>query len=284
MAITTFVSTVWGESLLRSLNKNYVSVANCTREYEGDIREMGATVRVLGLNNVTVKDYTKNADMSAPEELDDFTTLLKINNAKYFNFQIDDIDRVQSKPELMEAALQNASRALADEADRVVYEVCRASQNNYEPSEKVTPETIVREILKAHTLFCNQCGYNPSDVVLEVSPRIAAMIVEAKMNLLTNNTNTVENGYLGSIGGCKIYVSTKIYSRLNGSDIWTHDCIMRTKRAVAFAEQISEIEAYRPERRFADAVKGLHLYGCAPIHENELLVVSIPADQDGEQI
>ena len=102
---------------------------------------MGATVRVLGLNNVTVKDYTKNADMSAPEELDDFTTLLKINNAKYFNFQIDDIDRVQSKPELMEAALQNASRALADEADRVVYEVCRASENNYEPSEKVTPET-----------------------------------------------------------------------------------------------------------------------------------------------
>lgn len=31
--------------------------------------------------------------------------------------------------------------------------------------------------------------------------------------------------------------------------------------ALTFAEQIAKVEAYRPERRFADALKGLHLYG-----------------------
>lgn len=31
--------------------------------------------------------------------------------------------------------------------------------------------------------------------------------------------------------------------------------------ALTFAEQIAKVEAYRPEKRFADALKGLHLYG-----------------------
>ena len=30
-----------------------------------------------------------------------------------------------------------------------------------------------------------------------------------------------------------------------------------------FAEQILKTEAYRPEKRFGDAVKGLHVYGAA---------------------
>ena len=49
------------------------------------------------------------------------------------------------------------------------------------------------------------------------------------------------------------------------------NAVMRTKRAVAFAEQLSEIEAYRPEMRFSDAVKGLHLYGAKVIYPTELV-------------
>ena len=35
----------------------------------------------------------------------------------------------------------------------------------------------------------------------------------------------------------------------------------RGNEAVTFASQIVENEAYRPERRFGDAVKGLNVYG-----------------------
>jgi hypothetical protein len=44
--------------------------------------------------------------------------------------------------------------------------------------------------------------------------------------------------------------------------------------ATTFAEQINEVEAYRPERRFGDAVKGLHLYGAAVIETNALAVLT----------
>ena len=55
---------------------------------------------------------------------------------------------------------------------------------------------------------------------------------------------------------------------------------MRTKRAIAFAEQLSEIEAYRPEKRFADAVKGLHLYGVKVVYPEEMVVVELGTYKD----
>jgi hypothetical protein len=54
-----------------------------------------------------------------------------------------------------------------------------------------------------------------------------------------------------------------------------HMCIARTKRAISFAEQLSEINAYRPEKRFADAVKGLHLYGAKVVCPNEMVTLEI---------
>lgn len=284
MAITNFIPTIWSESIIQKLNQKYVCVANCNREFEGEIREKGSVVKVCGVNNITVQDYTKNTNIESPETLVDVGYSLRINTAKYFNFQIDDIDRTQAMPNLMDAALRNASAALASEAEKVVYQTCAASTNIYAPMDIVTPDTIVHEILAARTRFCNTCGCMPDDIVLEVSPRVAAILIEAKVNLLTNNNDTLETGYLGSIGGCKIYVSTQVTSNLDIDNMWKHTCIMRTKRAVAFAEQLSEVEAYRPELRFSDAVKGLHLYGCAIMHPTEVLKVVLPTDTDADVV
>ena len=120
MAITNFIPTVWSEALLHSLDKKYIGVANCNREYEGEIREKGSSVKVCGVGDVSVSNYQKNTNMSAPETLSDTARDLIIDQAKYFNFQIDDIDRAQCTPRLMEAAMANAANALANEADKYI--------------------------------------------------------------------------------------------------------------------------------------------------------------------
>ena len=283
MAITNFVPGIWSESLLKNLDQAYVCVANCTREYEGEIKEKGSVVKICGVENVVVRDYDRYQNIKTADELKDFSATLRINVAKYFHFQIDDIERAQANPQYMEAALLNASHALAAAAEEVVYTKCNCSENIYQAKGPVTPETVIHEILTARTRFCELNNCIPNDLVLEVSPRVAALIVEAKINLLHDNRDSVENGYLGSVGGCKIYITNQIIPYLNENDIWAHDCILRTKRAVAFAEQVSEVEAYRPELRFADAIKGLHLYGCEVIYPNEVFIVKLPVDRDGEQ-
>ena len=45
--------------------------------------------------------------------------------------------------------------------------------------------------------------------------------------------------------------------------------------ATSYAEQISKVEAFRPEKRFADALKGLHLYGSKVVRPSGLVVASV---------
>jgi len=273
MAIKNFIPTVWSENLYQELDKKYIAVANCNREYEGEIRERGNTVRICGINDVTVSEYTKNANMSAPAALSDTVRDLVIDQAKYFNFQIDDIDRAQSSPKLMEAAMKNAANALANDADSYVFNLYSQAGKTL-TSEAVTTENIVDLLIDARTALFEGNVSDPGDIVIEVSPEIAGLILKAKVHLSTDNTDSLEAGCIGSIGGCKIFVSNNIV-KVEGESGYTHKCFARTKRAIAFAEQLSEIEAYRPELRFADAVKGLMLFGAKIVYPEEIMLLNL---------
>ena len=67
---------------------------------------------------------------------------------------------------------------------------------------------------------------------------------------------SLDAGCIGKIAGCSVYISNNVQVTAD-DDGESHHCFARTRRAIAFAEQLSEIDAYRPELRFADAVKGL---------------------------
>lgn len=272
MAITNFIPTIWSETLYQELDKKYVAVSNCNRDFEGDIAECGSVVKICGLNNISIGNYTKNTDMSVLNTLNDNACELVINQAKYFNFQIDDIDRAQSSPKLMDAAMKMAADHLANTADQYIYSLY--SEASQKMAATPTPETILEIILNAREKLAEQNVSDFSNVVLEVSPWVATMILKAKIALDTDNSAAMQNGYLGSIGGCQIFVSNNVFHELDNAKIHSY-CYLRTKRAIAFAEQISEVEAYRPEKRFADAVKGLHLYGAKIVYPNELVVIDL---------
>ena len=66
----------------------------------------------------------------------------------------------------------------------------------------------------------------------------------------------LRSGYIGSVAGFEIYESNNCVK--SGS---AYTITAQVKSACTYAEQIVETGAYRPEKRFADAVKGLHVYG-----------------------
>lgn len=270
MAIINFISTIWSENLLKQLDKKYIGVLNCNREFEGDIKEQGSIVKICGVGNVTVSDYEKNTDMTTPETLSDTLSLLRINQAKYFNFQIDDVDRAQSNPKLMDEAMRTAAAALANAADAYVYSLYSESATTV-TEDAASAENIVNHIIDLKTKMMKANVMNSDDIVIEVSPEVAALLLKAKVDLGSDNYDALENGVLGKIAGCKIFVSNNVF--VDEEDY--HKCVVRTKRAVAFAEQISEVEAYRPEKRFADAVKGLHLYGAKIVYPTEYMILNL---------
>lgn len=273
MAITNFIPTIWSETLYSELNKNFVAVNHCNRDFEGDIKSKGSVVNICGVGDITIKDYTANTDMTNPQELEDSVTKLEIDRAKFFNFQIDDINKAQATPKLMEAAMQKAAEAIANEADKYVFSLYSNAGTTVEKTG-ATSDTLYEVILRAReSLYENNVGDNV-ELFLEVSPKIASMLLLSKINNPIINDATLESGYLGSIFGCKIFVCNNV-NITQSSNHLIHHCILRTKRAIAFADQISEVEAYRPEKRFADAVKGLHLYGAKVIYPKEMVCINI---------
>ena len=267
--IKNFIPTVWSETLLHALDKKYIGVAHCNREYEGDIREKGSSVKIVGVGNVTISNYTKNANMSMPEQLSDSVRELTIDQAKYFNFQIDDVDRAQSLPHLMELAMANAAAALANEADSYVFSLYSGAGYTVQ-NESVSAENVVDTLIAARTRLFKQGVSDPADIVFEVSPEIGELLLKAKITLSTDNTEALDAGCIGKIGGSPVYVSNNV-ATIEDEDGTHHNCLARTCRSIAFAEQLSEIDAYRPELRFADAVKGLHLYGAKVIYPQEVV-------------
>ena len=274
MAITSFIPTIWSEALAKSLDKQYIGIANSNREYEGEIKEMGSTVNVCTLGNVTIGNYKRNQDIAAPQELDGTVRSLVIDRAKYFNFQIDDADRAQAVPKVMEEAMRAAAAALASEADKCVYEQHMYATHSI-MTQRGTVDNILDMILQARTKLYENNVAPGTEVVLEVTPQIAELIFKAKLNLSTDNNELLETGCIGSLAGFKVFVTNNIIKTHDANDNTCHNCYARTKRAIAFAEQLSEIEAYRPENRFADAVKGLHLYGAKIIYPDEFYVFDV---------
>lgn len=272
MAITNFIPTIWSEHLLQYVDYNRVAVNHCNRLFEGEIREKGNTVRICGLAGIAISDYQKNADIKSPNILNSVQNDLTIDQAKYFNFMIDDLDRTQSNPKVMEVALNTAASALASEADSYIYNLYTDAGKTLDIDDP-TVDNIFDSILDAKTDFF-YTSTSLDEIVLEVSPRVASLILKSKVKYATDNTDSFEKGYIGSIGGCKIYVSGNIIVEDEDNGYERHKCFLRTKRAIAFAEQFSEIEAYRPESRFADAVKGLYLFGAKVIVPSEFTVLN----------
>ncbi len=267
MAIQNFIPTIWSENLLTSLDRQYIAVANCNRDFEGEIKERGSTVKICGVGDITIGDYTKDTDMSSPQALSDTVRELEINRAKFFNFQVDDIDKTQCSPKLLDAAMRNAANALANEADAYIYSLHGEAFQNV--SVDLASVRVIDVILTAREYLYRYGVSDPSDIVIEISPVIATALIKEQAEMFSYNNDILTGGCIGSIAGCKVFVSNNIV--VEDGPVNTHHCFMRSKRAIAFAEQLSEIEAYRPEKRFADAVKGLHLYGAKVVYPYELI-------------
>ncbi|MBQ7380608.1 MAG: hypothetical protein IJW69_00835 [Clostridia bacterium] len=273
MSVANFIPTIWSETLYEGLVGQCIAVKNCNREFEGDIAGIGSEVKIVGIGDVNIQNYTPNSTIGDPDILSDSVRSMSIDHARYFNFMIDDVNRVQASPKLMGAALKNAARGLANVADREVLALHADAANSIDVTA-ATEENLLNPFIEARNILYKNNVTDSSEVVFEVSPDVAARLFKDKMELVTNNNELLENGCLGSIMGCKVYVSGNVAVDEEGGKLY-HRCIARTKRAIAFAQQLQKIEAYRPEGFFADAVKGLYLYGMKVVYPTEMVRINV---------
>jgi hypothetical protein len=266
MSYANFIPTFWSEKLQRERERDAVAISLCNRDWEGEIKNVGDTVTINGVVRPTVAQYTKNSTVITPENLNGAGTQLKIERADFFAFEVDDVDKRQAAGNIMDAQMKEANEAMSDSADDYIYTKYTDFGAEVDATG-LTSATVISKITEALTKLWNNKVPKKAEVYLEVSPNFAAKMLLADILFTTPNDKIMENGFMGRLKshlGIKVYMTTGIYN--DGTNDW---CVMRTKAAIAFADQLEKIEAYRPENSFSDAVKGLHLYGAKVVRPKE---------------
>lgn len=265
-----FIPTVWSTKLQTERDRVCVAANLCNRDFEGDIKKVGDSVKINGVKRPTVQQYKKGQTIITPEDLSDQSTNLKIERSDYFAFGVDDVDQAQASGNLMNTQMQEAAAAMAESADSYIYGKYGDAGKVIDCSNLTSANTFSKLMEAFQALWAaNVPGNEP--ISIEASPGLMGKILLAKLSKGTPNDDTIKNGFQGQVDrllNSKLYLSNGIYN--DG----TYDyCFVRTAKAIAFADQLSKTEAYRPENAFSDAVKGLHLYGAKVVRPKELVVL-----------
>ena len=278
MALTTFIPELWNARLLNALDKAHVFAGLVNRDYEGDIKKQGDTVHINTIGEVTIGTYTKDTDFSTgPQALTATDSTLVINQAKYFNFAVDDIDTAQAAGDIMDKAMQRAAYGLADAADKYLADQLAAAITTANGNQvgttavALTKENVYENIVKMKTIL-DKANVPTTGRWLVVPPEMVALILQDDRFVKTGGTkaeDTLANGWVARAVGFDIYESNNCNST-SASSTTTYTITAGDEGACTYAEQISDTEAYRPEKRFADAVKGLHLYGAKVVDPKRL--------------
>lgn len=278
-AITNFIPTVWSARGLRVLQKSFVygSPRVVNRNWEGDIQNAGDTVKITSLGDVTIFNYTRNADIPAPEVLSDAARTLVIDQAKGFNFGVDDVDAAQANQELIDPAMGKAATKLRDAADQFIaskyVDVTRMIGSDAAP---ILPTSDT-----AYTLLIDLgVAMDEGDVPAEgryvvVPPWYIGLLSRNQQFQTAFAAEAFTNGFSGRAAGFDVLVSNNVPTITNGSAQVVYQVLAGTNDGITFAEQISKVEAYRPERRFSDAVKGLYVYGGKAIQPEVLSLLKV---------
>lgn len=271
MAVTTFIPELWSARLLYALEKAHVATNLVNRNYEGEISNHGDTVHINTIGAITVKSYTKNTDIADPEALSTTDQNLVIDQSKYFNFQVDDVDKVQAAGELVDTAMGRAAYALADVSDAYLFGVIAAGAaagntiGSAAAPVALTASNVYENIVKLKTKLDKANVPNTGRTIV-VPPDVHSLLLlddRFAKSTATAGQEALINGLVGRIAGFDVYMSNNVKTG-TGTDTGKTPYFEITAQitdATTYAEQIIKTEAYRMEKRFADAVKGLHVYG-----------------------
>ena len=255
---------IWSARILAKLEKNLVfaqpGVVN--RDYEGDIRADGDRVFIHSFSDLTVSTYTKNSTTISYEQLTDSRVTLLIDQSKYFAFAVDDVDSAQMRPELIDAASDRAAYQLAEVADSYVAGLysgaSTSSPDNTIETSQFTATNVYQKFVDLSVLM-DQVNLPSDGRYVVVPPWVKGLLLQNSTFVTAAQPSAVLNGSIGQIAGLNILVSNNV--KTTGSAPVVSHMMAGHPSALAYAEQIVNVEGLRLEGSFADAVRGLHLYG-----------------------
>ena len=278
--LSAFNATAFSKKLIMNLDQINVMLPLVNREYEGEIQNMGDTVQVRTLGSITMGAYTKNSTTINYEDLAPDTEPLTVDDAQYFAFKVDDVDKAQNDMKVLDLYAKRAAVAVNDKVEaKLLSNYAGAHADNKitgaaDAAIALDESNIYSYFVEARKRLTKKNVPSTGRWMI-IDPDTEALLLQA--DLIVNggtdmNYRTVQEGqingtprpgYLGRIAGFDVYCSNQV--PVVGSDKFIQ---YGDNFAIAYAAQINKVETLRLQTSFADAVRGLLLHDTAVFAES----------------
>lgn len=283
MSYQNFIPTVWNEQIDRELERLCVFAEDCNRKYEGKVKDKGESVKILGVGKPTIRSIAKadrNNDIEAAETIEDTSIIMVIDQIRYFNYKVGDIDKAQAVGGVMDALQEETSEGLANEVDTYIANLAKEKQavKLYATAKKVVvtkeeadgERNVLRVLDDAAKVLYKNDVKTSTPIIATVDVDFYMAFREAYGDKDTDNSKILKNGKVAMYGNITIKMSNNV-----AKDGDTSLIQVKTKRAIAYAKPLTHTEPYRPENGFADAVKGFILFGAKIVRPKEMVVANV---------
>lgn len=276
MAIINFRPEIWSANLLVALRKALVfgdpTVVN--HDYEGEIAEAGDTVRITSISRPTISTYVPNVTVITPQQLTDAQRTLVVDQAKYFAFEVDDVDARQARGNVLVQAASEAAYGMADVIDQYLAGMYTQVQSanalgSITVNSTTTPTDAYDKVLVPLKVKLDLANVPTDGRYAIIRPELHGCLLRDARFIKVNESGTDEglrNGQVGRAAGFTIQLSN------NCVNTTASEYVAQAGRssAISMAMQIAKTEAYRPQNSFADAIKGLNLYGAKMLRPDSM--------------
>lgn len=291
MSISIFKPTIWSSVLQRHLDRKlvYAQAGVVNRNYEGDIAELGESVKIQKIGDPTIQTYESGVDLNAPQRPDGTQNTLTINQSKAFNIAIDDIDAAQVNVDLLNALAGRAAVKMAQSIDSIVSAkiVSKATTNTIgsdttpvtvkDAEGEFTPYTLTVEARRL--LAAQNAPIDTEELWMVFGPSFESLIYNDPKYIASGSeigATFIRNGVIGNMNGFTLIRTTGVPTAKVGEANENTKVIFGCGNYhTTFASQLTKVEAYRIQNQFGDALKGLELFGVEVIEPESLVVASV---------
>lgn len=266
-----FKPTFWSKYIQTELAKELVIANWCDYKFDKEFK-YGDRVKIPGAVRPTINTYVPGQDITI-EQLADNAQYLDIDYADYFAFEVDDIDKAQSVPTYLTVQFDEAKKALAEKEDATVAEVAAKGvlTNMKSSSTDISAATNPLDTLDDGLVKLYKNNVSTKEVLAaDLNPEHITLIRNKLGNTFTENVEYIKSGAIGKYHNVLLRMSNNLYN--DGTDDYE---LIRTRKAVAVANQIDKLETTRKEKGFASIVKGLNVYGAKVVRPKELYVIRV---------
>jgi len=263
------IPQLWSRRLQIALRKLMVYADCCNTNYEGELKEIGDSVRIQTVADVALSAYTRNTAISSTT-LTTTDLVLTVDQGRAFNFKWDDVDNAQAIQGIMAEAMSRAAYLLKDEADQYIAALMAAGVSTTTPDNTLPAATSVGTgagdddpfaILVNLAVVLDKANVPDNGRWAVIPPWYAGELLKDPRRSsfgTSQNLRSYADGFMGTdqVSGLRCYRSNNVP---NTSEAYT--IIAGYDDAVTFANQITKFDTREAPDGFFNYNMGLMVYG-----------------------